>query len=66
MMKQFQGFWGGLVMYLNVHFFTRQAARETKAARQALTDAARRRHMEMAAHYATRAEQLQRELVRAD
>ncbi len=46
-------------MYLNVHFFTRQAAREAKAARQALTDAARQRHLEMATHYAKQAEQLQ-------
>ena len=46
-------------MYLNVNFFTRQAARETKAARRALTDAARQRHLEMATHYAKKAEQLQ-------
>jgi hypothetical protein len=58
MMKQF-AVRGGVVMYLNVHFFTRQAAREAKAARQALTDAARQRHLEMATHYARQAEQLQ-------
>jgi hypothetical protein len=66
MMKQFHGVLGGVVMYLNVHFFTRQAARETKAARRALTDAARQRHLEMASHYAMRAQELQRELVGAD
>ncbi len=57
MMKQFRGL-GRVVMYLNVHFFTRQAARETKAARRALTDAARQRHLAMATQYAKRAEQL--------
>lgn len=46
-------------MRLNVHFLRRQAARETKAARVALTEAARERHMTMATHYARRAEQLQ-------
>jgi alpha-D-ribose 1-methylphosphonate 5-triphosphate diphosphatase PhnM len=58
MMKQF-GDWGGVLMYCNIHFFTRQAARETKAARQALTDAARQRHLELATHYSKQAEQLQ-------
>jgi hypothetical protein len=48
-----------MVMHLNVHFFTRQAARETNAARRALTDAARQRHLAMATQYAKRAEQLQ-------
>ena len=48
-------------MRLTVHFFTRQAAREAQAAKRALTDAAKQRHMSMAAHYAERAEQLQRQ-----
>ena len=47
-------------MHHNVHFFTRQAARETKAARVALTEAARDRHLTMANLYALRAEQLRR------
>ncbi len=51
-----QGEW--LVLH-NVHFYTRQAARETKAARKALTEAARQRHAEMADQYVRRIEQLE-------
>ena len=47
-------------MHHNFHFFTRQAAREAKAARIALTEAARDRHLSMASLYALRAEQLRR------
>lgn len=45
-------------MRLNVHFYTRQAARESKAARKALTDAARQRHAELAHLYQQRANDL--------
>ena len=43
-------------MYPNVHFLNRQAAREKLAARQALTEAARERHLALAEHYSKRAE----------
>lgn len=45
-------------MIHNVHFYTRQAARESVAARKALTEAARQRHLSMAQKYAETAEQL--------
>ena len=38
-------------MLHNVHFYTRQAARESKAARKAVTEAARQRHEAMANAY---------------
>jgi len=43
-------------LYPNVHFLNRQAAREKLAAKQALTDAARQRHLALAEHYLKRAE----------
>ena len=43
-------------MYPNVHFLNRQAARERLAAKQALTEAARQRHLAQAEHYLKRAE----------
>lgn len=43
-------------MYPNVHFLSRQAAREKLAAKQALTEAARVRHLALAEHYEKRAE----------
>ena len=46
-------------MLHNIHFYTRQAARESKAARRALTEAARQRHVAMAEHYSNRAKRLQ-------
>ena len=46
-------------MLHNVHFYTRQAARESKAARKAVTEAARQRHLALADHYSRRAQQLQ-------
>lgn len=46
-------------MLHNIHFYTRQAARESLAARRALTDAARQRHLASADHYVARAQQLQ-------
>jgi hypothetical protein len=52
-------------MLLNVHYLTRQAARETKAARQALTEKARQRHLRLAEQYALRAEELQQARARA-
>jgi len=45
-------------MYPNVHFLSRQAAREKLAARKALTDAARQRHLALAEHFERRAEAL--------
>lgn len=43
-------------MYPNVHFLTRQAARERLAARRALTEAARDRHLALAEDFSKRAE----------
>jgi len=52
------GFAGASRMRHNVHFYTRQAAREENAARTALTDAARQRHETMAAEYRAKASEL--------
>ena len=49
------GRWEGVV-YPNVHFLTRQAARERLAAKRALTEAARDRHLALAEQYLKRAE----------
>jgi hypothetical protein len=46
----------GLDMYPNVHFLTRQAARERLAARRALTETARERHLALAEDFSKRAE----------
>jgi hypothetical protein len=43
-------------VYPNVHFLTRQAAREKLAAMRALTEAARQRHLALAQEYQQRAE----------
>jgi hypothetical protein len=43
-------------VYPSVHFLTRQAARERLAARQALTETARERHLALAEDYRQRAE----------
>jgi len=43
-------------VYPNVHYLNRQAAREKLAAKQALTEAARLRHLALAEHYEKRAE----------
>lgn len=43
-------------MYPSVHFFTRQALRESLAAKKALTEAARLRHLALAEDYHKRAE----------
>ena len=43
-------------MYPNVHFLNRQAAREKLAAKRALTEAARDRHLALADDYQKRAE----------
>jgi len=43
-------------VYANVHFLTRQAAREKLAAKRALTDTARERHLALAEQYQKRAE----------
>jgi hypothetical protein len=42
----------------SVHFFHRQAARENLAAKRALTEAARERHLALAQDYRKRAEEL--------
>jgi hypothetical protein len=52
------GYFGEGVVYPNVHFFHRQAAREKLAAKRALTEAARERHLALAADYEKRAETL--------
>ena len=44
------------VLYPNVHFLHRQAAREKVAAKKALTEAARLRHLALADCYEKRAE----------
>ncbi len=44
-------------MRLNVYFFERQAARERAAAKGALSDAAKRRHLELAVLYDKRAQE---------
>jgi hypothetical protein len=55
-MEQGEGdIWEGVV-YPSIHFFHRQAAREKLAARRALTEAARDRHLALADDYARRAE----------
>ena len=43
-------------MYPSVHFFHRQAAREKLAAKRALTETARERHLALARDYEKRAE----------
>ena len=43
-------------MYPNVHFLIRQAAREKLAAKRALTEAARERHLALAEDFKKRAE----------
>jgi len=46
----------GFGVYPSVHFFHRQAAREKLAARRALTEAARERHLALAQDYEKKAE----------
>jgi hypothetical protein len=43
-------------VYPNVHYLNRQAMREKLAAKQALTEAARLRHLALAEHYERKAE----------
>lgn len=50
------GVLGGCAVYPNVHFLTRQAAREKLAAKRALTETARERHLALAEQYQRRAE----------
>lgn len=47
---------GRLDVYPNVHFLTRQAARERLAAKRALTETARDRHLALAEDFLKRAE----------
>jgi hypothetical protein len=47
---------GRVVVYPSIHFLYRQAMREKLAARKALTDAARERHLALAEDYSRRAE----------
>ena len=51
-----QGFVGEGALCPNVHFLTRQAAREKLAATRALTEAARQRHLALAEDYQKRAD----------
>lgn len=52
--------YGGLcregAVYPSVHFFNRQAAREKLAAKRALTEAARERHLALAEDFQKRAD----------
>ena len=57
MERRWRGYGEGVV-YPSVHFFDRQAAREKLAAKRALTDAARERHLALAKAYQKRAEQM--------
>jgi hypothetical protein len=50
--------WEGERVYPSVHFLNRQAAREKLAAKRALTETARDRHLALAAHYEKRAEEM--------
>ncbi|MFL6720655.1 MAG: hypothetical protein ACJ8FT_02480 [Sphingomonas sp.] len=45
-------------MYPSIHFLDRQAAREKLAAKKALTEAARQRHLALAEDFQKRAEQM--------
>jgi hypothetical protein len=47
-------------VYPSVHFLNRQAAREKLAAKRALTETARERHLALAEHYEKRAEAWER------
>ena len=47
-------------MYPSVHFLNRQAAREKLAAKKALTEAARLRHLALAEDFEKRAEAMRR------
>jgi len=49
---------GGGAVYPSVHFLNRQAAREKLAAKRALTDAARLRHLALAEDFQKRADEL--------
>jgi hypothetical protein len=51
-----EGLLGSDALYPNVHFLNRQAAREKLAAKRALTEAARQRHLALAEDYQKRAE----------
>jgi hypothetical protein len=46
-------------MLTTVHYFTRRASRERRMAREALTETARERHANLAAHFASLAERAQ-------
>ena len=46
-------------MVMTVHYFTRQALRERRLAREALTEAARERHAHLATHFGNLAERAQ-------
>jgi hypothetical protein len=48
-----------VAVLLNVNFLRRQAARERKAAKSAITDAAKERHLQSATRYTVLAEQIQ-------
>lgn len=46
------------ILYPSVHFLNRQAAREKLAAKRALTQTARDRHLALAEDYVKRAEEM--------
>jgi hypothetical protein len=53
-------------MMSTVHYFERQASRERRAAREALTDAARERHASLAEHFAAQAQRAQQKRASSD
>ena len=55
-MERFRGFVGRGVLYPSVHYLHRQAAREKLAAKRALTETARERHLALAEDFQKRAE----------
>jgi hypothetical protein len=52
----------GRGVFPSIHFLARQAARERQAARWALTEAARERHLALADQYLKRAAEMQASL----
>jgi hypothetical protein len=55
-MEHWIGVPGRVEVYASVHFLNRQAAREKLAAKKALTETARLRHLALADDYEKRAE----------
>ena len=62
MEQQQEGMGEGSRVFPSIHFLARQAARERQAARRALTEAARERHLALAHQFLKRAEEMQTRL----